>query len=232
MIKNLLNYQTEDAKLRKIETELSSSEARKKAVNAKAYIDGAVDLVNKLDAKASALMSEYDNLTASVKELETLIKEFEKAVEEVADKNEAQYIQKKIDDDSKKIKSVVDSLNALEKEIQSVIKEYVTVKGNTKNAQAQYAQYGSEYNKLKESKKDEREAIEKTLKDIEMTVDKELMEKYLEKRKNKMFPIVFGASGDFCPACGMELPLTLKSKLKGEEIVECSCGRLLYLDKK
>ncbi len=232
MIKNLLNYQTEDAKLRKIETELSGSEARKKAVNAKAYIDGAVDLVNKLDAKASALMNEYNSLTASVKELETLTKEFEKAVEEVADKNEAQYIQKKIDDGAKKIKNLLDSLSALENQIQSVIKEYVTVKGNTKNAQAQYAQYGNEYNKLKESKKDEREALEKSLKEIEKTVDSSLMEKYLEKRKNKIFPIVFGASGDFCPACGIELPLTLKSKLKAEEIVECSCGRLLYSDKK
>ena len=232
MIKNLLNYQTEDAKLRKIETELSGSEARKKAVNAKAYIDGAVDLVNKLDAKASALMNEYNSLTASVKELETLTKEFEKAVEEVADKGEAQYIQKKIDDGAKKIKNLLDSLSALENQIQSVIKEYVTVKGNTKNAQAQYAQYGNEYNKLKESKKDEREALEKSLKEIEKTVDSSLMEKYLEKRKNKIFPIVFGASGDFCPACGIELPLTLKSKLKAEEIVECSCGRLLYSDKK
>ena len=40
MIEELLKYQEVDANLRKIEVELAGSEARKKAVVAKKYIDG------------------------------------------------------------------------------------------------------------------------------------------------------------------------------------------------
>lgn len=232
MIKNLLTYQTEDAKLRKIETELSNSEARKKAVNAKAYIDGAVDLVNKLDGKANNVVDAYDKLQEQYNELKAIGEEFKKELAEINDKAEAQYASKKTDEYAGKLKALVEQLNSLEKDMQALMKDYVSVKNNTKNAQTQYAQYGNEYNQLKESRREEREAIEKTLKDIEKTVEPALMSKYLEKRKNKMFPIVFGAKGDFCPACGIELSLTLKSKLKADEIVECSCGRILYSEKK
>lgn len=230
MIKNLLNYQTEDAKLRKIEMELSGSEARKKAVNAKAYIDGAVDAVNKLDNKADAMMNEFSGLTKQIKEMIALDEEYRKAIQEASDKDEAQYAKRKLDDSISKSKRLLEQVNILEKEVQGVMKEYVAVKNNTKNAQAQYSQYGNEYNQLKESKKSEREALEKKLKEIEKTVEPSIMEKYQEKRKNKMFPIVFAVNGEFCPACGIELPLTLKNKLKGDEIVECSCGRILFKD--
>ena len=40
MIDNLLKYQEADAKLREIEKELAKSEERKKAVEAKKFLDG------------------------------------------------------------------------------------------------------------------------------------------------------------------------------------------------
>ena len=62
MINELLNYQVEDAKLRKIEVELSSSPARKKMASAKTYLEGVEENVNKLDDKAARLNSDYQNL--------------------------------------------------------------------------------------------------------------------------------------------------------------------------
>ena len=55
MVQELLKYQTTDAKLKKIETELSGSEERKKADSAKKYIDGVEENVNKLDDRAQNL---------------------------------------------------------------------------------------------------------------------------------------------------------------------------------
>ena len=52
MVKELLAYQEVDAKLKQLESELSGSEERKKAVSAKKYLDGVEENVNKLDAKA------------------------------------------------------------------------------------------------------------------------------------------------------------------------------------
>lgn len=229
MINELLNYQVEDAKLRKIEVELSNSEARKKAVNAKKYLDGVEEMVNKLDAKASNLMQEYENLINEQIKLKETADEFNHALNELADENGASFIVKKIEEVLAKIKRTGEKVDAIGEEIQSVLKEYMGVKATTKKAQEQYAQSGKEYNDLKDSKKDEREILEKNLKEIEKKVEPSLMERYLEKRKNKIFPIVYEASGDFCGACGTELPLTLKNKLKAGEVIDCAnCGRILY----
>lgn len=233
MINELLNYQQEDAKLRKIEVELSGSEARKKAVNAKKYLDGVEEAVNKLDVKASSLMQEYENLLAEQGKLKENAEELGKAIDGAEDENGASFIIKKIEEIASKIKRVSEKVNAVSEEIQSVLKEYMGVKATTKKAQEQYAQSGKEYNELKESKREEREALEKSLKTLEAKVEPSLMARYQEKRKNKVFPIVYEASGDFCGACGTELPLTLKNKLKAGEVIDCAnCGRILYISKK
>ena len=62
MINKLLKYQEVDGQLREIEKELSRSEERKKAVEAKKYLDGVEESVNKLDDKASELLLAYENV--------------------------------------------------------------------------------------------------------------------------------------------------------------------------
>ena len=57
MIQALLNYQSADAKLKKIEKTLADSEERKKAVSAKKYLEGVEENVNKLDDRAAELIS-------------------------------------------------------------------------------------------------------------------------------------------------------------------------------
>ena len=59
MIKALLNYQTEDANLRKIEAELMGSEDRKKAVSAKKFLDAVPESLEKLNELSQSLSAEY-----------------------------------------------------------------------------------------------------------------------------------------------------------------------------
>ena len=63
MIKALLAYQETDAKLRKIEIELSGSEERKKAMSAKKYLEGVEETLAKLESRASELVLAYENAT-------------------------------------------------------------------------------------------------------------------------------------------------------------------------
>ena len=91
MIEALLNYQTADAKLRKIEKTLADSEERKKAMSAKKYLEGVEENVNKLDVRASELLGLYEQMTdeqLKLKEQENEIVEETEATDEATDAEE------------------------------------------------------------------------------------------------------------------------------------------------
>ena len=151
MIENLLKYQEKDAELRKIETELSGSEERKKAIVAKKYLDGVEENVAKLDARAATLYEEYNIALGDQAKLKEQEAEFVKAVESAADETETAYLIKKIDELAGKIKNLLSRAEKLSEEMTAVMKEYVKIKNETKAAQAQYAENGKKYNDLKAS---------------------------------------------------------------------------------
>ncbi len=227
MIKQLLIYQEEDAKLRAIKKELNESEECKKALSAQKYLKGVNDNVNKLDDKAEELIAQYKNALEEQKKSAEFIKELSSAVDNMADEGEGEYLNKKIEKAYASLKTLKETIAQLANQVQAVLTDYSNIKKTTKAAQAQYEQYGKKFNELKESKKAEIEAIEAKLSELEKTVDKALMEKYVQKRDNKVFPVVKYTNGTSCGYCGMEFSLGEKSSLKNGEMLECpQCGRL------
>lgn len=229
MIKDLIAYQNVDAKLRKIESELAQSPCRKKAISAKNYILNTPETVNKLDDRALQLSNAYEELLRQQASLIEQQKELSQAMEKAEDGKEMAFLIKKADELISAIKQVSSTCAKVNEDLQKVIKEYSSVRATNKSAQAQYAEATEEYEKLKESFKDERESIQKELEALKSKVDPILMEKYLKKRQNKMFPIVYEVTGEACGSCLMELSMLEKNKLKNGEIIECEqCGKLLY----
>lgn len=229
MIKDLLNYQQADAKLRKIEVELAGTPARKKMSSAKAFLVGVEESVNKLDDKASHLTAEFEKIEQSRVKLEEQLQELKKAMDDAQDESEIAYLSKKTDELSTLIKNALVTINKINEEFQDIMKEYATIKSKTKAAQTQYAEAKEEYEKQKSAVEEEVKSLNSQLEQLKSSVDAILMEKYLKKRQNKMFPIVFEVSSKVCRACGMELSMLELNKLKNGEIIECEqCGRMLY----
>ncbi len=232
MIKNLLAYQEIDAKLKAIETELAGSEERKKALSAKKYLDGVEESVYKLDVRAQELNTAYQVALAEQEKLKEQEADFAKTLESVEDETEAEYLLKKASELLGKIKNLNAETTKIANEIQSVLAEYAKIRATTKSAQAQYSEYGKKYNELKASKQEEKSQIEAQLLELKKSVDPTLMEKYLKKRSDKIYPILFEVKGEVCGACNMQLPMSELSKLKNGEIIECDqCRRLLFKSK-
>lgn len=232
MIEELLIYQEADAKLRKIETELSNSDARKKAITAKKYLEGVEANVDNLDARAAKLMDVYEKALLEQDKFKEFEAEVESAVKEADNSSEVSYLIKKADEVVAKIKALSAKINKLAEEIQSVVKEYMNIKSTTKVMQAQYAENGKKYNELKASVKEEKEKIEKELESLKKKVEPALMERYLKKRAAKIYPVIYEAGDNMCGACNMELPMSDMTRLKNGEVIECSqCGRLVYKKK-
>ncbi|MBQ6921676.1 MAG: hypothetical protein IJQ66_01155 [Clostridia bacterium] len=232
MIENLLKYQEKDAELRKIELELAGSDARKKAISAKKYLESVDESINMLDVKAAELAHIYEKMEEESKTLTEQREEFVGAMEHAEDEEALNYLIKKADELYKKIKTLVQEASRVADAMQSVYKEYAGIRANIKNAQAQYNENAQVYATLKNSKQEERTKIESELKELEKKVDAKLMERYKAKRNNKVFPIVYAVRGNVCGSCNMELPKSVLSQLKNGELIECDqCGKLLYIEK-
>ena len=240
MIEQLLKYQEVDAGLRKIETELAGSEARKKAVSAKKYLESVDDTVSKLDVKAAELAHIYEKMQEDSKMLSErcrhihadLAEEFVGALEHAEDENALNYLSKKADELYNKVKNLSQEATKVADAMQAVYKEYAGIRANIKTAQAQYTENVNIYGELKASKQDERSKIESELKELEKNVEPALMERYKVKRAAKIFPILYEVNGNVCGACNMELPKSVLAGLKNGDVIECDqCGRLLFMKK-
>ncbi len=230
MIKALLDYQIADAKLKDIEKVLSGSEERKKAMSAKKYLEGVEDNVNKLDTRAAELNTAYEALNDDLNKLKEQSQAISDGITQVEDEKQATYLIKKSDELMAKIKTYSTNLSKLYEEIQTLLKEYSKIKATTKVAQEQYNENAKKYGELKESYKAEKDNVEKELEQLKSKVDPALMERYLRKRNNKIYPILYAVRGNVCGACNMELPMSEMNKLKNGEVIDCDqCGRMIYL---
>lgn len=232
MIKEIIAYQETDRDLRKIEQELAGSDERKKTSAAKKYLEGVEDSIIKLDKKASELMASFEALSFEKNKISEQHDEIEKGIEMAEDETATGFLLKKAEELISKIKKIEADANKLVGEIQSVLSEYANIKKTTKAAQVQYVEYREKYNKLKESRKEEIDAVKSKLEKLKQDVDPELMDRYLEKRNakdKKIFPVLYEVNGDVCGACNMQLSMEEMSQLKNGKIIECyQCRRLLY----
>lgn len=233
MIQNLLEYQQADAKLREIEKTLGGSEEKKKAVSAKKYLEGVEESVNKLDARASELYATYESVVGEQIKLKEQEGEISEALNVSSDEKEVAFLIKKAEELILKIKSLGNKASKILEEIQGLLKEYSTIKKTTQAAQTQYKENYSKYSALKESFKDEKEKIESQLEQLKKKVDQSLMARYLKKRADKIYPVLYEVKGNICGACRMELPMSEMNKLKNGEVIDCDqCGRMLYMAQK
>ena len=232
MIDQLLEYQNIDSKLREIETEISQSEERKKAVSAQNFLKSVNDNVALLEKRAEELAGKYNESLSMYKKLDEETKEYDD-VDSIEDVEQLVYMKKKAQELSEEIENLANGIEQISHEIAAVLKEFSQLKVKTKEAKSQYSEYVPKYNALKASKEDEIKNIKGELAKIEKQIPAEDMELYKAKRKDKIFPIlysvqVFGKK-PHCSRCGTEFPMACFESLKKGSLVECdSCHRLVY----
>ena len=232
-IKQLLAYQEEDAKLFEIEKKLNESDARKKGVQAQRFLKTVAETLAGIEAKAQELNAAYD---ASSAELEKLSEEnagFKAIAEKVADEKELSYLKESAAKLSKNLNELLRKIQKIEQEMNELALQYSKLKKETVAYQEQYEKSSAEFASLKESFASERKEIEENLKKLSATIPADIMNKYVEKRKDKQFPIVYTVSAKdrHCTACGTELSLKQLENLKKDDVVhECeNCRKIILL---
>ncbi|MBQ8884865.1 MAG: hypothetical protein IJY62_00605 [Clostridia bacterium] len=225
----ILNYQKIDEELYALERELSSSKERKEYVQAKKFLMSAAEKLDLLDVKAKQLEGEVAALAKKAAEAEETLKDFSNVDELMENGADVAFYKKNALALLEQFKKLKASLNALIATINATDEEYKKLKKQVLTMQKQYKEAQEKYAAVKDSREEERQAIEARLKEAKKDVSPETMERYLNKRKEKIFPVVGQLHDKRCPYCGMEPPLAAVNKLTAGSTIECdSCHRILY----
>jgi predicted nucleic acid-binding Zn-ribbon protein len=225
----ILNYQEVDTKLYKLERDIAGCEERKEYVKLKKFLETAPEKLDSLEVKANALKAEAASLAQQYERAEETLKDFEHLDELVVGGADIAFYKKNAQSIVDQIKKIKADMNALVASIKALDAEYQKLKKQVISAQKQYGEASEKYKAVKASREDERIAIEKELAVIAKDIPEEVFEKYKNKRKEKIFPIVGEMVGMRCPFCSMEPPLAARSKLTGGATIECdNCHRIIF----
>ena len=227
----ILNYQETDRELYAIEREIAGSEERKEYVKWKKFLESAPEKLDSLEAKAASLKAEASGLSEQYEKTEEFLKEFGSLDELIESGADVAFYKKKAQSVLEQLKKLKAELNALTANINATSEEYQKLKKQVIAAQKYYRDASEKYNALKATKEDAKKEIEAKLSVIAKEVEAEIIEKYKNKRKEKIFPIIGKLFDKRCPFCSMEPPIAATNKLMGGGTIECdSCHRLIYQD--
>jgi predicted nucleic acid-binding Zn-ribbon protein len=197
----------------------------------KKFLETAPEKLDSLDVKATSLKTQVEELVKKCEATEETLKDFEHLDELVEGGADIAFYKKKAQTVLEQLKKLKAELNALTANINATSEEYQKLKKQVIAAQKNFRDASEKYSALKASKDGERKAIEEKLSAIAKDVDAEMMEKYKNKRKERIFPVIGKLFDKRCPFCSMEPPIAATNKLTGGGTIECdSCHRIIYQD--
>lgn len=235
-VEQLLKYQEEDSKLLRIEREAANSEERKNYTQAKNFLTKAPEKLEALDARARELAVLLDRLNKQYAEIAETLGDFESLDELVDGGADISFYKKNVLQITEKLKSIKAEISALTKSINAADEEYKALKKKTITIQKQYVEYQNAYKLYRQKKTEEMDGIRRELEKLSKSIDGKIMEKYIAKRNERIFPIICPVkpSGKDlrCSSCGMDLSLAGREKISSGAVTECeNCHRFLYLEK-
>ncbi len=227
----ILNYQQVDAKLYKIEQELSGSKERKEYAKVKKFLEAAPEKLDALEAKAKSYRAVAEELAKKYEQLEETLKEFDHIDELVTEGADVSFYKKKAQSLVEKIKKIKMELTALVAAVKETDEEYKKLKEQVLGAEKMWAKVKAAYSDLKAQVEEKKAPLKAELAGLVGEVPAEMLEIYNTKRKEKIFPVVGKVVGNRCPYCSMDLSISARGKLAGGGWIECethSCSRILF----
>jgi predicted nucleic acid-binding Zn-ribbon protein len=233
ILKAMLDYQEIDRNLLKIEKELNATEERKNYAKARKFMKNAQATLEGYESKAISLTGEYNDLDGRFKKLSEQLKEFSEIdyAELEGNEEEVAYLKKNAQTLADTLKGLKKTLQTVKEQMESMTQEYEKLKKQTIVMQKQYKDSKEKYDEVVKGRSEEVDKIKGELRALEKDIPPEILERYNNKRKEGLWPVLCKLNGDRCSVCSMDLPKAAISKFATSKVIECeNCHRLIYKD--
>ena len=228
-IQKILDYQKQDFEIIKLERLLEESEDKKIFHEMRNVVKDAQTKSNNLEKEAGELIKKYNEIK---KAYDAEIR----ACGEIVNKDPKALKQDELDSTISKTNQTLESISLLEKkfmsfaeQINSVLAEFDSTRKSYNEAKKKYASHKQAYETLAAKTLPQIEKLKQEIKKLEPSIDPMFLQKYKQRRQDKVFPIFVPVIDKACGGCRMELPSASIDKLKRNGFLECEhCRRIIY----
>ncbi len=229
MLTQILNYQSTEAKLIKLEKELKTNKAQDQVSKMVAVVKQEQSKLVTLEKQAKDIFDGFERTKAEYASVEKAMQKLiETSVEDKDEKTLAE-LSKKISDMANKLSNLSRSVSQASMQANQILKEFDKVKKNIIVSKEKHKLAKEEQDKFLATIEPQIAEAKEKLATLEKQVDPKIMSRYKKARQDGIFPVFVPLENGSCGGCSMSLSTAFTSKLKEAGFVECEqCRRLIY----
>ena len=227
----MLQYQSLDSELNRIERELRKLDSYIKRNQFKAMSQECEENLDKLDIKAQELKNQLAAARQAMEKITEVIEEHSKEIGALEDVDELNYM-------NRQLNAQLNELSNVDKDIKRIIREGEEIAKSFDDINAKLPKIAMGYKKANEEVKQATEEVRPRVNELKAkqaelkkVIDGSLFEVYKKAVEGGLRPVFVPLrDGARCGGCQMEMPkAVVDTKLSSKSYVRCeNCGRLIY----
>ncbi|MBQ9211507.1 MAG: hypothetical protein IJ153_07405 [Clostridia bacterium] len=222
-------FQTEDLKAEAIATEIKRSPTRVKLEKSRDFIMERQKQYKQIEDSIAAIADRKDVLIHALENTIAQIEGQRQRMDELdpEDEEAVSALREEVSRSREEIRSLEKELNHMTADSATYDKQLRAVRVDAAKQKQIFDQLKVDYENESKAKKEELEQQRVRVKNLESSVEPELMTEYLAIKKHTTPPVVRLQYGQ-CSGCNTSLPSATLSKIKNGALVECeTCGRMI-----
>ena len=227
----MLQYQSLDSELNRIEKELRKNDSFVKRKQYKALSQECEENLAKLDAKASELKTQLATARQSMEKISAAIDEHAKEISDIEDVDELNYMNKKLNEQLELLSTVEKEIKRILREGEEISKSFDDINVKLPKIVAAYKKANEDFNKAAEEAKPRVNELRGKQADLKKVIDPSLFEIYRKVSEGGLRPVFVPLrDGARCGGCQMEMPkAVVDAQFTGKSLMRCEhCGRIIY----
>ena len=230
MFAKILELQKTEGEIIKLENELVKSGDREKAAVIQQELKNYHSRLVVLEENAKKVNDSYTKAVKKYQEYNDKLAELEKQIETVSAENYELY-EKAYKDFANIATGLEREITKLHNDIQQISHEYEEIIKKSKVGREKFDKHKEKYTKLKNEIDPKISALKTELSKLQKEVDSKILQRYMQKRENIIFPVFVQLVENKCGGCRMEISASKLGAMKNNDlgVIECeNCGRIIY----
>ena len=227
----MLQYQSVDGELNRIERDLRKNENYLKSRQYKALRQECEDNLAKLDAKTAELRTQLATARQSMEKITAEIDEHAKEINDIEDVDELNYMNKKLNEQLDLLASVDKEIKRIVREGEEIAKSFDEISAKLPKLITAFKKATDEFNKATEEVKPRVAELRSKQVELKKVIDPSLFEVYKKVSEGGKHPVFVPLrDGARCGGCQMEMPkAVVDAQFAGKNFIRCEhCGRVIY----
>ena len=227
----MLQYQSLDSELNRIEKELRKNDSFVKRKQYKALSQECEDNLMKLDAKAAELKNQLALSRQQMEKITAVIEEHAKEINDIEDVDELNYMNKKLNEQLELLSAVEKDIKRIIREGEEISKSFDDINVKLPKLVVAYKKANEDFNKATEEVKPRVTELRAKQAELKKVIDPSIFDVYKKASESGLRPVFVPLrDGARCGGCQMEMPkAVVDAQFSGKSFMRCEhCGRVIY----